>query len=92
LVSAARDTFDVIIIDTPPLTEVVDGAYLMQCADAAILLTRYASTRQRDVLRALSVLENARPDMPPVLLAMTQHPERSVVINDRYVSHYVIVQ
>lgn len=92
LVAAAREAFDVIIIDTPPLTEVVDGAYLMQSADAAILLTRYASTHQRDVLRALSALENARPDMPPVLLAITRQPEKSAVIDDRYVSHYVIVQ
>lgn len=92
LVSAARDAFDIIILDTPPLTEVVDAAYAMQFADAVVMLTRYALTRQRDVLRALRVLENTRPDLPPVLLAITQHPEKPFVVNDRYVSHYVVVQ
>ncbi|WEJ32281.1 tyrosine-protein kinase domain-containing protein [Devosia sp. SD17-2] len=92
LVVAARDTFDYIILDTPPLTEVVDAAYAMQFADAVVMLTRYAATRQRDVLRAMRVLENTRPDLPPVLLALTQHPEKPFVANDRYVSHYVVVQ
>lgn len=92
LISAARKSFDVIIIDTPPIGTVVDGVYAMQFADAVILLTRYAHTRQRDVMRALAVLERARPDMPPVLMAMTQQPDSGPVYGERYDTRYVVVQ
>ncbi|MCW5721740.1 MAG: hypothetical protein KIS86_11415 [Devosia sp.] len=92
LIGAARKSFDVIIIDTPPLAGIVDGVYAMKFADAVIMLTRYANTRQRDVLRALAVLERARPDMPPVLMAMTQQPDSAHAYGERYDAHYVMVQ
>lgn len=92
LVSAARDAFDIIILDTPPLTTVVDAAYALKFADAVVYLTRYARTRQRDVLRALSIIHNARLDLPPVLMAITGQPEKAFSPSDRYVSHYVVVQ
>lgn len=92
LISAARKSFDVILIDTPPIATVVDGVYAMQFADAVVLLTRYGHTRQRDVMRSLAVLERARPDMPPVLMAMTQQPDSSQLYGENYGAHYVLVQ
>ncbi|MEO9298492.1 GumC family protein [Devosia alba] len=88
LVDAARQTFDIIIIDTPPAGVVVDGIYLMQFADAVLFLTRYASTTQREVLHALRTVDRAISSDTPLVLAMTQQPVRSRAYHYTYHSYY----
>lgn len=72
LVSAARETFDVIIIDTPPVGVVVDGIYLLDMADAVLFVVRWGSTAQQDTVRALDAVESAKRADVPVVLAINQ--------------------
>lgn len=52
LIAYAREIYDLIVIDTPPLLPVVDGRYVALHADNVVLCTRWASTPQGDVRRA----------------------------------------
>ena len=88
LVAAARKSFDIIIIDTPPAGVVVDGIYLMQFADVVLFLTRYASTTQSVVLNALRTISQSIPADTPLIIAMTQQPGNARGYNYKYSSYY----
>lgn len=92
LIGAARKAYDIIIVDTPPIMGVVDAAYAMKLADAIVFVARFGNTRQRHVTQALAVIQRSRPDMPPVLMAMSQQPETVVAYAEHYDARYVLVQ
>lgn len=75
LLDAARKTFDIVILDTPPVELVVDGIYATQHADAVLFVTKWGQTTQRDVLHALDATDRAKREPVPVVLALNQEPE-----------------
>ena len=56
LLVEARRLYDLVVIDTPPLLPVTDGAITAAGADGAIVVVRYGKTRTNDVERALENL------------------------------------
>lgn len=62
LIRFARERYDMVIIDTPPIGLVVDATIVARHCDAGIMVVRYASTSQRMVLASLRELE--RTDVP----------------------------
>ncbi|QIK65380.1 polysaccharide biosynthesis tyrosine autokinase [Nocardioides sp. HDW12B] len=56
LLVEARGVYDLVVIDTPPLLPVTDGAITAAGADGAIVVVRYSKTRTNDVQRALENL------------------------------------
>ncbi|MFM2438013.1 MAG: hypothetical protein RLZ55_830, partial [Actinomycetota bacterium] len=53
-----RNTYDIIIIDAPPLLPVTDAAVLARNADGALMVTRFGRTTRDQVRKASLVLEN----------------------------------
>ena len=72
LVDQARASFDVIIIDSPPLLAVVDGRILAMHADAVILAAKWASTGRTEAEEGLRILGNNITRALPVIGALTQ--------------------
>ncbi len=69
---AARESFDIVVIDTPPVLPVVDARYVARQADAVAMVVRYGATEQRDLRRAAQMLAEAmRPNS--VLLSVLSH-------------------
>lgn len=62
LIRFARERYETVIIDTPPIGLVVDATIVARHCDAGIMVVRYASTSQRMVLASLRELERA--DVP----------------------------
>lgn len=56
LLQTLRATFDVVIIDTPPLLPVTDGAIIATEADGAILVVRHGKTTRHQVATAVASL------------------------------------
>jgi capsular exopolysaccharide synthesis family protein len=56
LMKTLRDSFDMIIIDTPPLLPVTDGAILAAAADGAVMVVRHGSTTKIQVATAVRSL------------------------------------
>ena len=62
LIDAATKSFDIVILDTPPVGPVVDALYLAEFADAVLFIVQWASTAQPEVKAAVrSVLDSLRP-------------------------------
>lgn len=69
LMQAARQRFDLIVIDSAPILPFIDARSLLTFADVAILTMRYAQTPLADIRHALRRLEQHR--QPPILGALT---------------------
>jgi capsular exopolysaccharide synthesis family protein len=57
LLAELRTTFDLIIIDTPPLLPVTDGAVAATQADGVVVVVRYGKTTRNQVSSSLYSLE-----------------------------------
>jgi polysaccharide biosynthesis transport protein len=72
LISASRDRFDLVILDTPPVGIVADSLVLSDLVDAAILVVRWGKTPRRTVTMALDRLVFAGVRMAGVVLTQVR--------------------
>ena len=80
LMAQARDVYEIIVIDTPPLLPVVDALYVAQHADAVLMLVKWAGTPQGDLRAATTPLMDAMPPgalLLPVLGQMPEHTDKA---------------
>lgn len=56
LIDDARDRYDLILLDAPPVLAFADALVLSLCADGAIMVVRWGQTSSRVVLSALKAL------------------------------------
>lgn len=56
LLAEARESFDIVIIDTPPLLPVTDAAIAAASADGAVIVARYGKTRYAEAERCAESL------------------------------------
>ena len=88
LVSAARSTFDVIVLDTPPVGPVVDGLYLAKHADSIVFVVRWASTSQHDVRHAVTLLQGAKKPEAEILAVLNQQEISKSAYSGKYAGYY----
>lgn len=77
LLKGARQTFDLIVLDSPPLLPVVDARYIAHHADAVLLCVRWASTGQSELRSVLGPLTEAMADHAVLLGALTLSESRT---------------
>ncbi len=76
LLNRARESYDIVVIDTPPLLPVADPAILASKVDGVLLIARYGRTRKDELLRATQRLAAVDARVLGVLLNAT--PKSSV--------------
>jgi receptor protein-tyrosine kinase len=86
LLSRAREEYDVIIVDTPPVLVASEGIGLATQVDAAILVARAGTTKEGDFSAAMGLLEDVGA---PVVGAVLNAFDLSMAYGYRYsYSHY----
>ena len=71
LIDSARRSFDVIVLDLPPILSVVDARYVLPQADTVLFCVKAGETRQADLRRAyVDVAEYIKKDTP-ILCVLT---------------------
>ncbi len=78
LIQAARDNFDVVILDTPPMGAIVDGLYLAGMADAVLLVVKWSATPQQEVKSAVANLSGAMRKEAPLMVVLNQQEQASL--------------
>lgn len=89
LLDQARDVYDIIIIDSPPLLPVVDARYIAHNADAVVMAVRWAATSQSDLRAAVQPLRDAMRTGAALLPVLGQKEPRQIMSSDgSYYSGY----
>ncbi|OUD08147.1 hypothetical protein BVC71_15180 [Marivivens niveibacter] len=71
LLNGARQSFDVIIVDTAPLVPVVDTRYVTPHVDAAVMCVRFGEATQSEVRSAYEQLANASRGNVKIVTALS---------------------
>lgn len=71
LIEHLKTKFDVLVIDTPPLLPVTDGAVAAAHADGAVLVVRYGSTTRNQIGNAANSLRSVDARLLGTILNMT---------------------
>lgn len=74
-IQSARNQFDMIIYDTPPITLIADTAVLLGQLHGAMLVTRTRVTRSRVIPRALKMIADTNTSLIGVILNSTSGVE-----------------
>jgi succinoglycan biosynthesis transport protein ExoP len=88
LMNAARKTFEVTIIDTPPIGPVVDGLYLAPFTDSIVFVTHWARTSQADARRAIMNLDAVKAPNAEIISVLNQRVESRPNYHKRYGGYY----
>jgi len=88
LLAAARNTFEVVIIDTPPVGPVVDGLYLARHADVIAFVVRWATTSQQEAKGALAALREAKPEATEIAVLLNQQESSRAAHRNKYQGYY----
>lgn len=88
LISAARKSFDIVVLDTPPIGPVVDGLYIAPFADAIMFVARWASTSQRDAKKSVQSLAAAKLPETEIIAVLNQQDESQSSYERKYGNYY----
>lgn len=88
LIRAAQKTFDVVILDTPPIGPVVDGLYLAQFADTIAFIIRWAKTSQQDARSAIASLQEAKRPETEIVTILNQQDASKSSYRSKYAGYY----
>jgi capsular exopolysaccharide synthesis family protein len=82
LINAARDAYDIVLVDSPPAVTVTDASLLATMVDGVLLVVKTASTKIELVQETKSILENANAKIIGVVL------NQEDVNSSNYYYHY----
>lgn len=88
LIQSARQTFDTIVLDTPPIGPVVDGLYISAFADVICFVARWASTSQQDARKSIASLTASKQEDATILAVLNQQDDAGRNYQRRYSSYY----
>lgn len=88
LIDAARKTFDVVVIDTPPVGPVVDGLYIAPFADMIVFVARWAATSQTEAKRAIESLRGSKRPETEIVAVLNQQNETRSSYYKKYGGYY----
>jgi capsular exopolysaccharide synthesis family protein len=86
LIDEAREVFDWVVIDTPPVGLLTDAALLTSMADGVVLVVKAESTSLDMVQRAVTAIGRERV-VGTVLNRATEQPNRTSYDYYKYYSH-----
>lgn len=76
LLARAREAYEVVLLDAPPLMLVTDAAVLSAQADGTVLIVRHGRTRRDQLVRAVRALEHAGGTIWGIALNMVPRRRR----------------
>jgi capsular exopolysaccharide synthesis family protein len=77
LLGELRDSYDLIIIDSPPALPLADAAALASSCDGVLMVVRHGKTRHEQLRAAVRAVENAGASVLGTILNQTPHKRDS---------------
>jgi receptor protein-tyrosine kinase len=82
VLARARDTYDIVVIDTPPLLPVADATLLAAQSDGTLLVVRHGKTTRDQLSRAIQRLDAVNVRLVGVILNMLPNGRRKGYVYD----------
>ena len=76
IIRQAREVYEVVILDTPPVLPIVDSRYIVPQADVVVMLAKWASTSQSDLRAAALPIRQAMTPSARFLPVLSQFQAR----------------
>jgi polysaccharide biosynthesis transport protein len=76
LLEELQSSYDMLLLDSPPLLPVTDGAVIASQADGAVVVVRYGKTRREQLQRSVEALEGVSARMLGCVINMAPHRGR----------------
>ena len=87
-IASLKEKFEIIIIDTPPLTAVTDALVLSQFVDGVMLVTRTGITPRQVIKTSLEQLQAVKANILGVVLNGVNTGKDSYYYSQYYYSYY----
>lgn len=84
LLGHLRATYDVVLVDTPPVGLMVDAAMIAAVCDGSVLIARHNTVSRRDLLNARRLLEDAGSPVLGVVLNAAPLSSRTIAQYGHY--------
>ncbi|PKM51015.1 MAG: capsular biosynthesis protein [Firmicutes bacterium HGW-Firmicutes-7] len=84
IIQDARNLYDVILIDTPPLLSVTDAAIISLLVDGVILTVAANQTKKSVISKSYKVLNNINSNVLGVVLTKMDNKKHNKYYNDSY--------
>jgi capsular exopolysaccharide synthesis family protein len=84
LLASAKEEFDYVLVDAPPVGMISDAAILAIQADGVLLVSDAQNTRKKPVLQAISSLENVGANILGTVMNNVEASGRGYDFNDTY--------
>jgi len=76
VLNVLRETYDLIVLDTPPVLPVAETRILANLADGVILTTRWRRTSKDAVIHAYQILDDARANVLGLIMTQAKMNQR----------------
>jgi capsular exopolysaccharide synthesis family protein len=77
LLDEMRETYDMVVVDGPPLLRVADAAATAAACDGVLMVVRHGRTRQDQLRESLDVLRNVKASVMGTVLNFAPAPGRN---------------
>ena len=88
LIQEAKEKFDFVLIDSPPIMAVIDGVITSSVADGAVFIIQAGKTPRKAFLKSVEKLRNSNVHIIGVLFNEARIEKRSSYYNSYYQYHY----
>lgn len=89
LMAHAKDRYDLIVLDTPPVGPIVDGLYLIEYADIVAMVVRWAHTTQPQARMMHKVVRRAARKDTKVFAILNRANPRDIPQYGAYLKYYL---
>ena len=91
LMETAGASFEIVIIDTPPVGPLADAVHIAEYADAIVFVMRWSSTSQVEAKAAVARLSEGLHGDVPIMAVLNQQEGHGAGYYRRYSSYYAEV-
>lgn len=88
LIISAREIYDYVLIDCPPVLEISDYIHISACADGTIFCVAYGVTKKHNVKEAIELLKQRNINILGSVYTMVDNAHAKAYGNNRYNGYY----
>lgn len=88
LILAAKEQYDYVLVDCPPVLEISDYIHISTVTDGTIFCVAYGQTKKHQVKEAVNLLRKSEINILGTVYTMVDNSHKNRYINGKYSNYY----